>query len=429
MLLSPAVALSVMRSPSIFPKRPMTVAILREAVGADGLLLAEHPHHAPLRRALAPLFHASRTALYTSAILPHARHLAKTWASSSSVVDTVYTDVSRASMCIIGALALGTSGDDQALLWRYQSFLERHATMSHAALIATFLAPSLAKYVPLREIREARRLLAGIRSTVEEIAEERARWLEDVDSGARRGRADFLTEFLRAGQGAEAGRALSRGVVDNALTFMAAGHATTSAATCWAFFHIATHPSVQRELVAKLSAAFPDGLEGEEKDEGEDSLGACLDALPLLDATVRESLRLTPGINMTARIATEDCEICGVQITEGTVVSIPMKALQRMSSLWGSDCDEFHPQRWMEGWKQTKAPAEAWMPFLRGSRGCIGSRVALMEMKCLIAAVLLEGIFIEINPGCEPSAAGVILVPKDMSFRITAQPFSDLGTY
>lgn len=332
-------------------------------------------------------------------------------------------------MRIIGALALGTSGDDEALLWRYQSFLERHATMSHAALIATFLAPSWAKYVPLREIREARRLLAGIRGTVEEIVEKRAAWLEDIESGGAREKKDFLTEFLRAGQGAEAGRALSRGeVVDNTLTFMAAGHATTSAATCWALFHIAAHPSVQRKLVAELSAAFPGGLEDDARAEGEDSLGACLDSLPLLDATVRESLRLTPGINMTARIAIEDCEICGVQIPEGTVVSIPMQAIQRTACLWGSDCDEFHPQRWMKGWKRTKVPAEAWMPFLHGSRGCIGSRVALMEMKCVIAAVLLEGTFIQINPGCEPSAAGVILVPKGMSFRITAQYFSGLGT-
>lgn len=441
MLLRAPAALEVMRSPLLFPKPPMTRALLREAVGASGLLLTEGAPHTRLRRTLAPLFHAPRARAYARPMLLHARALAAKWVDAApGEIASVYEDVSRCSMRIIGALALGghdAGGGEggNALFEAYRAFLERHANMSHAALIVTMLAPGLARYAPLKEIKDARNLLTEIRARVEDtVARKRKLHAARAAKDQPPPDGDFLDVFLAAQDPAadseegEGPALTAEEVIDNALTFMAAGHATTSAATCWLLFHLATQPTAQTALRTELATAFPDGL-GEDDDEKEveddaDSgggggeaaaLAAKLDALPLLEATVLESLRLTPGINMTARISAADAVVGGVSIPRGTVVSIPMQALQRDASVWGEAATEFRPSRWHAGGGQAST---AWLPFLAGPRACVGRRVALLEMKAIITALMLAGVRLRAAPGSEPTAAGVILVPAGMSLGV-----------
>lgn len=474
MLLCADAARELMHAPATFPKPPMTRALLREAAGAAGLLLAEGAAHARLRRALAPTFHARRAPAFAAPMLRHARALAARWAAAAAAAASpsapahapaatpdsceldVYADVSRCSMRVIGELCLGEgdydggSGED-ALLEAYRAFLERHTNMSHAALIVTMLAPTLARYAPLREIRDARRLLASIRRRVEEtVTRRRALHAAHAADGRPPPERHFLDGFLSAkvigggaaGEQKGGDRLSAEEVVDNALTFMAAGHATTSAATCWLLFHLATHPAAQAELRRELVGAFPEGMRGSDSGchgsvkgvGGGEAVGdgecCCragaataekLDALPLLDATVIESLRLAPGVNMTARIAEKDVHVAGVLIPRGTIVSIPMQALQRDPGVWGADASAFRPARWSKGAGGAVPAAASWMPFLAGSRACAGRRVALLEMKTVAAAVLLEGLVLRIAPGCEPAASGVILVPAGLrlSFRLS----------
>ena len=45
----------------------------------------------------------------------------------------------------------------------------------------------------------------------------------------------------------------------------------------------------------------------------------------------------------------------------------------------------FDPDRWLN---TTSDMQEAWMPFSRGSRMCIGINLALMELKMIIASIV-----------------------------------------
>jgi cytochrome P450 len=281
---------------------------------------------------------------------------------------------------------------------------------------------------------------------------------------------DFLNAFLSAcdtnGSGvgpgmSKAGAALisklgAEKVVDNALRFTAAGHATSSAATCWLLFHLATHLSTQEALHDELTAAFSDrigdddyeekedeggedgGEEAErEEEEGEDEEGnildsgyddartrsgdenawrTLLDALARLDVTVCESLPLTPGINMTAREATADPTIGGVALLAGLVVSIPMQALQHCKREWGADTAAFPPARWLDG--SSSSARGAWLRFLTGARSCVGIRVAVLQIKTVAAAVLLASLRPRVAYGVDPAAAGVVLVMSGLRLPV-----------
>jgi cytochrome P450 len=76
------------------------------------------------------------------------------------------------------------------------------------------------------------------------------------------------------------------------------GHETTSNATAWCLFSLSQHPDVQSRLRAELMEAFPD-------DSVEPTVEA-LNALPYLEAVVRETLRFNPPVDFTARVAEAD---------------------------------------------------------------------------------------------------------------------------
>lgn len=257
-------------------------------------------------------------------------------------------------------------------------------------------------------------------------------------------------------------------MVDQALTFVAAGHATTAIGISWALFLLAGSPGVQArlrdEVLAALSPLVPGGgpfrslrqlggapagvapvvsaasVNGDGDGGGNGSGGVspppppewtgALDALPLLDATVREALRLYPPINITARRVVRDDVVVGVPLPAGAIVSLPMMALGRDPAVWGADATRFRPDRHMDGAVVRGAGgaaaaaraaatrrARAWLPFLAGPRGCIGQRLAMLHVKVALAEAVVRA-RIALAPGTEPRADGVFLVPHGLGLRV-----------
>ena len=78
-------------------------------------------------------------------------------------------------------------------------------------------------------------------------------------------------------------------------SFLVAGHETTSTATTWCLFALTQAPEVQQKLREELLSV---GTERPTMDQ--------LQALPYLDAVVRETLRLHAPVPATLRVAKKD---------------------------------------------------------------------------------------------------------------------------
>lgn len=75
-----------------------------------------------------------------------------------------------------------------------------------------------------------------------------------------------------------------------------------------------------------------------------------------------------------------------IYIGPGQLVTIPIRAMNRSTSIWGADAKEFKPQRWLEeGGIQRKAKEvqghRHLLTFSDGQRACMGKTFALAEMK------------------------------------------------
>ncbi|XP_037492280.1 alkane hydroxylase MAH1 [Jatropha curcas] len=87
----------------------------------------------------------------------------------------------------------------------------------------------------------------------------------------------------------------------------------------------------------------------------------------------------------------------------------------RLKSLWGEDCMEFKPERWIseEGRLIQQSPYK-FLTFNAGPRTCLGKEIALTEMKA-VAAFILHNYQVKVIEGHvpEPTCASIILHIKN----------------
>lgn len=70
--------------------------------------------------------------------------------------------------------------------------------------------------------------------------------------------------------------------------------------------------------------------------------------LVYLQATLFESLRLYPPSPLERKnVMADDILPSGHQVRRGEAILVSIYAIGRMKSLWGNDCHEFRPERWL----------------------------------------------------------------------------------
>ena len=199
-------------------------------------------------------------------------------------------------------------------------------------------------FPPLRRLFALRDEVDAI--LFDEIATRRA----DPDVGER---TDVLS-LLIAGSDAE-----DQELRDELMTLLAAGHETTATALAWAFERLARNPRV----VGRIRA----------EDEGEE----------YLDAVVKETLRIRPVITDVIRKLKEPMRLGEWEIPVDRHPTPAIALVQRDPSIY-EDRLEFRPERFIGN----PRAFSGWIPFGGGRRRCVGSHMALLEMKVVIRAVL-----------------------------------------
>ena len=79
----------------------------------------------------------------------------------------------------------------------------------------------------------------------------------------------------------------------------------------------------------------------------------------------------------------------GHQMKAGDKILVYCYSMGRMEGVWGKDCMEFRPERWVTNdGKLRREPSYKFLAFNAGPRTCLGKEVAFTQMKAVAAAVL-----------------------------------------
>ena len=121
-------------------------------------------------------------------------------------------------------------------------------------------------------------------------------------------------------------------------TFILAGNETTSVALAWTLYELAKNPHIQERMRTEVESSSP----GDEELTWEK-----LEKMRYMENVIKESLRLHGPAYVTNRVAISDVEIGGYLVPGGTVIILPMDAIQHSSHYW-SNPEMFDPERFEE---------------------------------------------------------------------------------
>ncbi|OWZ22577.1 hypothetical protein PHMEG_0002691 [Phytophthora megakarya] len=175
-----------------------------------------------------------------------------------------------------------------------------------------------------------------------------------------------------------------RELQDTAVNFFIAGKDTTSFSLSWLIVMMNRHPHVLEKIRKEIQTVLPGLLTGElQTPTLEDT-----QKLVYLDAAVKESVRLWSV--STYRCTTRDTTLTdGGFIKKGTVVVVSKYAAARRANVWGEDAAEYKPERWFDekSGEPKKITPPQFITFSSGPRKCIGMRLAMLEMKTVMAVL------------------------------------------
>ncbi|MQM11089.1 hypothetical protein Taro_043997 [Colocasia esculenta] len=174
---------------------------------------------------------------------------------------------------------------------------------------------------------------------------------------------------------------------DIVVSFLLAGRDTVASTLSCFFLLLSDHPEVEAAILEEAArvmgdAAVPGGSSIPTYDQ--------LREMHYVHAALFESMRLYPAVQFDSKFAVDDDVLPdGTFVGRGTRVTYHPYAMGRMEEAWGSDCLQFRPRRWLteEGTFLPESPYK-YPVFQGGTRVCLGKEMAVLEMKCVVVAVV-----------------------------------------
>ncbi|MFE1172403.1 bifunctional cytochrome P450/NADPH--P450 reductase [Streptomyces sp. NPDC058773] len=348
---------------------------VREFAG-DGLFTAynDEPNWAKAHEVLMPAFALGSMRTYHPAMLKVARRVMAAW--DRQVADgtpvQVADDMTRMTLDTIGLAGFGFDFESfsrgetpppfveamvRCLEWSMTKF-SRDPDADHSAADAAFQAD--ADY------------LAAV---VDEVIAARTASGESGD--------DDLLGLMLGARGQEDGAAGDGPTLDLAnirnqvITFLIAGHETTSGALSFALYHLLKDP-----LALRMVQREADELWGDQADP--DPSFEDIGHLPFTRQVLNEALRLWPTAAAFTRQAHEDTLLGGrYPVKAGQLITVLTPMLHR-DPAWGDNPELFDPSRFSPEAEAARSP-HAYKPFGTGERACIGRQFALHEATMLLA--------------------------------------------
>ncbi len=164
------------------------------------------------------------------------------------------------------------------------------------------------------------------------------------------------------------------------ISMMFAGHHTSSGTASWALIELLRHPDVLADVVGELDELYADGSEVSFQ---------ALRSIPVLEAVLKETLRLHPPLIILMRLARAEFELAGRKIPAGTLVAASPRVSNRIGEDF-PDPERFEPGRYIDPRQEDLQNRWTWIPFGAGKHRCVGNAFAMMQMKAIFSVILRD---------------------------------------
>ncbi|NKI20361.1 cytochrome P450 [Paenibacillus dendritiformis] len=336
----------------------------------DGLFtsLTDEPNWQKAHHILMPSFSLQAMKGYHDRMLDIALQLVQKWArlNPDESID-VPDDMTRLTLDTIGLCGFD---------YRFNSFYRETPNPFIVSMVrALDEAMHYSSRLPLQNKlmlitrRQYERDIQSMFSLVDKIIAERK-------ASGDQGGTDLLARMLTA-KDPETGQPLDdQNIRFQIITFLIAGHETTSGLLSFAIYFLLKNPEVLKKAYREVDEVLTGPLPTYEQ----------VLKLKYVRMILNEALRLWPTAPQFSLFAKEDTVIGGkYPIKKGEAVSIILPKLHRDKGAWGEDAEIFRPERFED---PATVPNHAYKPFGNGQRACIGMQFALHEAALVLGLIL-----------------------------------------
>lgn len=183
---------------------------------------------------------------------------------------------------------------------------------------------------------------------------------------------EYLTYLLSDG------RLTQSEIYSSVAEVLLAGVDTTSNTLSWTLYNLAKDQDIQNALYQEIISITP----GTQIPTAQD-----VDRMPLLKAVVKETLRMYPVVPANTRVLEDDIVLNGYCIPSQSVFLLNHYAASMDENNY-PDASSFQPERWLRGKELLKKHPFSSIPFGYGVRGCLGRRIAEIEMHLSLARLM-----------------------------------------
>ncbi|KAI4332996.1 hypothetical protein L6164_017854 [Bauhinia variegata] len=237
-------------------------------------------------------------------------------------------------------------------------------------------------------------------------------------SGVEEAELDLLTAFIKEKE--KNSKVDDKFVRDNTLTMLAAGKSTITAGLTWFFWLVARHPQVEAKILEEIKDKFP------AKEENKNKMVYGIEQVKkviYLHAAICEALRLFPPVPFGQKQAINaDTLPSGHRVKPDSMIIYSMYTMGRSKKIWGEDCLEFKPKRWISttGDQIIHVPSYEFITFNGGPRSCLGKEMSFIEMK-MVASTMLRNYHIQVVEGhyVSPALSTGLSMKQGLKVKIT----------
>ena len=347
-------------------------------IGGDALFTAytSEPNWSKAHNILLPNFGDRAMASYHPAMLDIVGQLMLKWSrlNADDEIDVVH-DMTALTLDTIGLTGFG---------YRFNSLYRRDFHPFVDKMVDSLEIAMAEKGFPFEEVLakpRQKRMDANaafmfdlVDRLIAERKEERARTRDETKHD--------LLDYMLAGVDKKTGSKLDdTNIRFQIITFLIAGHETTSGMLSFALYYLLNNPDVLEKAYAEVDRVFG-------TDVSVEPTLRQVNALQYISQILKESLRLWPTAPAFAVYPYED-EIVGgkYELKKRSQVVLLLPALHRDVKVWGPRAAVFDPDNFAPE-AEAARPVNAYKPFGNGQRACIGRQFALQEAALVVGMML-----------------------------------------
>jgi cytochrome P450 len=194
-------------------------------------------------------------------------------------------------------------------------------------------------------------------------------------------------------------------LIGHTTTMFRGGYNPSGMALYWTIFLLSQHPEKLKKVLGELDRSVEGNIPTQQE----------VESMPYLEGALKEAMRLFPAGTWTGRLAMQDFTLDSHRFSKGTGYDSPFT--HRIPELFPEPY-KFRPERWLS----IHPSAYEFMPFSAGPRYCIGTSLAMMQLKIALT-ILFKRYRFTLRSGTKVDCAGFNSIrPKHGLPMILRQP-------